>query len=154
MWYFAYGSNMDRKRLELHRAIRVKEIRKGELENYQLVFNKVSSIQSATGCANIIPEVGHRVQGILYKIRDDDISKMDIFEGVSSGQYHRERIFVKAEDNDLIEAEVYVADETEDELLPSEEYLEHLLETAREVGLDGEYISETLQVRCSAETEG
>ncbi len=154
MWYFAYGSNMDRKRLELHRGIRVKEIRKGELENYRLVFNKVSPIQSATGRANIVPEAGHRVLGVLYRIPDEDISKMDIFEGVSSGQSHRERIFAKAEDNNLIEAEVYVADKTEEDLVPSEEYLEHLVDTAREVGLDEDYIREALQVRCTEEAEG
>ncbi len=146
MWYFAYGSNMDREKLEIHRAILVMEAKRGVLENYSLVFNKISSIRPSTGCANIIPAQGHRVLGVLYRIRDSDISKMDIFEGVSSDQYHRERVLVRAEDNDLIEAEVYIADQTDDNLMPSIEYLDSVLKGARECGLDEKYIGETFLV--------
>ncbi len=146
MWYFAYGANMDRQRLELHRAINVLEMRLGVLENYRLVFNKVSSIRPSTGCANIIPTEGQRVLGVLYRIAEPDIMKMDIFEGVSSGQYHRERVLVKAEENDLVEAEVYIADETRSGLEPSYEYLESVLKGARESGIDEDYIRENILV--------
>jgi cation transport regulator ChaC len=146
MWYFAYGANMDRQRLELHRAIKVLEVRLGVLENYRLVFNKVSSIRPSTGCANIIPAEGQRVLGVLYRIAEPDITKLDIFEGVSSGQYHRERVLVKAEENDLVEAEVYIADETRNDLEPSIEYLESVLKGARESGIDEDYIEENILV--------
>jgi gamma-glutamylcyclotransferase (GGCT)/AIG2-like uncharacterized protein YtfP len=145
MWYFAYGTNMDRERLELHRAIRVKEVRRGELDNHRIVFDKVSAIRPATGCANIVPEAGSRVLGVLYRIRDEDMEKMDIFEGVSSGRCHRERVLVRAEDNALIEAEVYVADETKAGLEPSFEYLEWVLKGAEESGLDEEYVERTFR---------
>jgi len=151
MWYFAYGVNMDRQRLELHRAIKLLDVRLGVLENYRLVFNKVSSIRPTTGCANIIPAEGQRVLGVLYRIEESDFARMDIFEGVGSGQYHRERVLVKAEDNNLIEAEVYVADETQAGLEPSIEYLESVLKGAEEAGLDEEYIEENIRVHCVEE---
>ena len=154
MWYFAYAANMERKRLELHRAMRLLEARKGTLENYRLVFNKVSSIRPTTGCANIVPAAGFRVRGILYKIRDSDISRLDIFEGVGSDQCHRERVLVKAEDNDLIEAEVYIADQVDDDLAPSIEYLDAVVKAARESGLDEEYIEETLLASCPDQGRG
>ena len=146
MWYFAYGTNMDRRRVELHRAIVVQEVRRGVLENYRLLFNKVSSIRPTTGCANVVPAPGRRVFGVLYRIPDADISRMDIFEGVSGGQYHRERVLVRDEENDLIEAEVYIADETNDNLLPSIEYLDGVVKGARESGIDEKYIEETFLV--------
>jgi cation transport regulator ChaC len=154
MWYFAYGANMDRQRLELHRAIKVLEVRLGVLENYRLVFNKVSSIRPSTGCANIIPAEGQRVLGVLYRIAELDITKLDIFEGVSSGQYHRERVLVKAEENDLVEAEVYIADETRNDLEPSIEYLESVLKGARESGIDEDYIEENILVHHAGEDTG
>jgi cation transport regulator ChaC len=143
MWYFAYGTNMERRRLELHRAIRVKEARFGVLENYRLVFNRVSPIRPTTGCANIVPAAGHQVRGILYKISDSNISRLDVFEGAGTGRCHRERVLAMAEDNDLLEAEVYIADEVDDNLEPSVEYLDAVIKAARESGLDETYIEET-----------
>ena len=153
MWYFAYGANMDRRRLELHRAVKVLERRLGVLENYRLVFDKVSSIRPTTGCANIVPAEGKRVLGVLYRIEESEISRMDIFEGVGSDQYHRERLLVKAEDNDLVEAEVYVADETREGLEPSVEYLDTILKAARESGIDEDYIRENILVHYGGEGE-
>ena len=146
MWYFAYGSNMGRERLELHRAIKVLEVRQGVLENYRLVFNKISSVRPSTGCANIVPSEGDSVFGILYRIRDSDIETMDIFEGVSSDQYHRENILVRDEENSLVESEVYIADQVGENLEPSIEYLDSLVEGAVESGIDRRYIEETILV--------
>jgi len=118
-WYFSYGSNLNRKRMD-ERGIQYNYLVSAKLENYELRFNKVSKKQGAV--ANVIYKEGSVVEGVLYHV--DDITKLDKFEGAPK---HYNRIQLKIGGYD---AWVYIAQPQyiQEGLKPKQEYLNHLLE--------------------------
>lgn len=86
MYYFAYGSNMSRKRL-MSRLGKVEDVGIATLEGYKISFNKVSN--DGTGKTNIIPYNGivFRVAFILTEVQFAKLDNKEI-------GYHRETISV------------------------------------------------------------
>jgi len=76
MKYFAYGSNMDPKRMK-ERKIRFSERKHAVLKGFRLEFNKISTRNPNEGYANIVRDEKGIVEGVLYEIRDEDIEKLD-----------------------------------------------------------------------------
>lgn len=76
IFYFAYGSNMSRDRLE-HRVGKVVKMGLYTLQNYKLVFDT----GGWNAYANIVPSTGDQVEGVLYQLRDSQISTLDLHEG-------------------------------------------------------------------------
>lgn len=110
------------------RGIRYYKRESGLLINTKLIFNKISNIDSKFGYANIVPEEGNRVEGIIYSIHDVDIHQLDTFEGYPE-HYFRGYVKVTNPDGKKIMAVTYIANpqKTKKKLIPSDEYLEHLL---------------------------
>ena len=106
------------------------------LTNYVLAFNKKSF---DGGKANIKSSLGDKVEGILYSVNEDDLLKLDDFEGVEDNQYKRKNIKVIDLNGHLIFAVAYVAINTGSESKPTREYLNFLLEG--EHLLSPEYVS-------------
>ena len=127
MNYFAYGSNMDGDRLR-ERGVSFSRRQRAVLEGYRLVFNKRSSRNPREGYANIVEDEGCVVEGILYEIADEDIEKLDRYEGYPQ-HYDRQKVKVRLQSGDVTEAAVYIARQemTAEGLKPSREYLSHLL---------------------------
>jgi len=127
MNYFAYGSNMDRKRME-KRGVTIFSMQRARLEGFRLVFNKISSGSSNEGYANIVKDPDGAVEGILYEINDSDISKLDKYEGYPE-HYRKIKVTVMLDNGQAVSAVTYVAnpDKIRDGLKPSKEYLNHLL---------------------------
>lgn len=131
-WYFAYGSNMNRARLEerLEPERVVTGIRiGGRLDGWRLSFNKVRQGTPASGAANIVPAAGGVVHGTLNQMPEEGLIVLDRFEGVAARQYRRETVsVVRADTGTLVDATTYVALNTGgDTLLPLRAYLAHLL---------------------------
>ena len=127
VWYFAYGSNMDVARMlkrDAHFTRRVK----GSVMGYRLLFNKIADSNPGYGFANIVPEPGFEVVGILYEVNNDSLKQLDRYEGVSGGHYFRSDMTVSLGGGNSVEAIVYLAhpDKVQDGLLPTEAYMEHL----------------------------
>ena len=122
--YFAYGSNMDFKRLE-ERKVSFELIGLGILEDYALKFNKIASKRSGAGYANIVKQKGCRVEGLLFSI--SNIGKLDRFEGYPT-HYKKEALKIH-HSNNVVDATVYVAtaDWVSDEVKPERVYLNRLL---------------------------
>jgi hypothetical protein len=57
MNYFAYGSNIDINRM-ISRGVNPISIRKGILDNYKFIINKMSKADPSIGYANVVPEDG------------------------------------------------------------------------------------------------
>ena len=127
MNYFAYGSNMDRESME-KRGVTIFSMQRARLEGFRLAFNKVASRRENEGYANIAKDPDGIVEGILYEIRDSDISKLDEFEGYPN-HYDRINVTVKLNNGQEVCAVTYVAnpDKTCDGLKPSRGYMDHLL---------------------------
>ena len=132
IWYFAYGSNMNRarldERLEPERVVTGTRIG-GRLDGWRLSFNKVRRGMPASGAANIVPAAGGVVHGTLNEMPEEGLIVLDRFEGVAARQYHRETVpVVRADTGALVDATTYVALNTgSDTLLPLRKYLAHLL---------------------------
>lgn len=122
--YFAYGSNMDFKRLE-EREVSFEFIGLGILEDYTLKFNKIASKRSGAGYANIVKQKGSRVEGLLFSIAN--FNKLDRFEGYPT--HYKKEILKIQHSNNFVDATVYVAaaDWVSDNLKPERAYLNRLL---------------------------
>ncbi|GAB2796962.1 gamma-glutamylcyclotransferase [Halomonas shantousis] len=119
---------------------------RGTLEDYRLTFNKRSRVPGVAH-ANITPQPGARVEGVLYRLQEDcQIRAMDPFEG-HPRHYIREVLPVRTAEGD-VPAWVYIASPimTAPSLKPAREYLEHLL--AGRPFLSSEYHAQLTQVEC------
>lgn len=128
MLYFAYGSNMSSYRMINERKINFVSRRFATLENYKLVFNKVSKNNGNLGFANIIESTGEIVEGALYEIDDYFIKIIDRFEGFPN-HYYRKNIQVIC-DNKITEAITYIANPAmlKNNIKPDKKYLSYILE--------------------------
>jgi len=126
MWYFAYGSNMNFDRMR-ERILREPIAKAGWLVGYCLLFNKVASKKSGVGYANIKENKDENVYGVLYDVTQDEIAKLDGFEGVPR-HYEKKEMEIKS-GNGNVTAVVYIAnkEQVKDGLLPERAYLNHLL---------------------------
>lgn len=153
MKYFAYGSNMNQKQMKYKGKIIVPAKKcSAKLMNYILKFNKQAKGYPGCGYANIVPSKDSLVEGILYEITEDDFLILDLKEGIRCNppHYTKEPIKIKLNDNSETEAETYIANQTNDSLRPTKEYLEHLLKAKD--SLSTEYYSwlesiETLEMK-------
>lgn len=129
MKYYAYGSNMSEKRM-IDRGVKPNGKQVAFLDNYKFIINKRSYKNPDMGFANVVLENNGIVEGILYDINDDDILKLDRFEGAPK-HYKRYEMNLRLLDNSIIKGLVYVANPkwvSLGELKATEEYKNHILE--------------------------
>jgi len=120
MYYFAYGSNLNRKQmLECCPDSKPKSI--ATLPNYKLVFVGWSR-QSHGGMASIKPFRGEKVLGAIYEISDSDLRRLDKCEGYP-GTYNRLNVTVFDNKGEPLEATTYIKARQSEETQPSPEYL-------------------------------
>lgn len=126
-WYFAYGSNMNPARVKA-RGIAYQKSCSGQLEHYQLSFNKRATGKSGVAYANIDYVQGRVVEGVLYRLASaEHIELMDPFEG-HPVRYRREVLLIQTAQG-AERAWVYLANPAviASNLLPERAYLNHLL---------------------------
>jgi gamma-glutamylcyclotransferase (GGCT)/AIG2-like uncharacterized protein YtfP len=126
--YFSYGSNMSEHRMKVERKINFISRKFAILENYKLIFNKVSKNNIYIGYANIIESKGDFVEGVLYEISDSDLKIINKFEGFPI-HYYKTDIEVICDDQKIC-AVVYIANPTmiRENIKPDKKYLNYLLE--------------------------
>jgi 5'-nucleotidase len=139
-WYFAYGSNLSLDR-KAARTGAVRQALRCRLPGYRLCFNKRPS-NGDGAYANIVQDPASSVWGVAYLCDEQAISTLDRCEGVGGGDYRQELVRVIADDGEESVALTYVAglDHLCDGRLPSDEYLDLVLEGARQHGLPGDYV--------------
>ena len=120
MYYFAYGSNLNRKQMR-ECCPDSKAMFVATLHNYKLVFVGWSR-QWRGGVASIKSFRGERVLGAIYEISERDLRQLDKHEGYP-GSYQRFNITVFDEDNEPIEAVTYIKSGQLEETPPSQQYL-------------------------------
>ncbi len=137
MYYFAYGSNMSRRRL----LERIPAVRVGvaELPGYRLAFTKPGEQDGSAKC-DILPgkTPEDSVYGVLYEILREHRSILDGYEGVGVS-YRLEMVNVVFNGKEL-PAATYIALGRDDRLKPYHWYKEHVLRGAEENGLPPAYI--------------
>jgi len=129
MKYFAYGSNcnpaiMAKKRVEFTSRSR------GTLNGYRLLFNKMAlreRLPNGIGFANINDDPTGTVEGVVYDIVDEHLTRLDESERYPE-HYTRTIVTVETEAGPT-ECLTYQAqpDKIADGLVPSRNYLNHIL---------------------------
>ena len=120
MYYFAYGSNLNRKQM-LERCPDSKPKFIATLPNYKLVFVGWSR-QWRGGIASIRPFRGEKVLGAIYEISEQCLRRLDRYEGYPA-DYNRLNVTVFNEDGEPIQAITYIKAGRSEETRPSPEYL-------------------------------
>ncbi len=148
-YYFAYGSNMNlsqiRERLK-NKTLQLLDI--VYINNMKLIFPKFS-LKKKGGVASFDSSMNDKLWGVIFEVTDDDILKLDYWEGTSQEQfpkYKRESILVTnmaGTTYSAITYRVYSNDfslMTEDMFLPYVNYMTTIIEGAKECNLPLEYI--------------
>ena len=120
MYYFAYGSNLNKKQMR-ERCPDSKPLFIANLPNYKLVFVGWSR-QRRGGVASIKPFRGEKVRGAIYEVSEQCLRRLDSHEGYP-GNYNRFKVTVFDEDGEPIEAITYIKAGQFEETKPSKEYL-------------------------------
>ena len=98
---------------------------KGTLKGYRFIVNKKSQKNPNIGFANIIKDEYSEVEGIIYGVLEEDLLKLDKFEGAPK-HYRREKHLINNK-----ECVVYIANDewiSANELESTLEYKNHILE--------------------------
>ncbi len=77
--YFAYGSNLDVEQMH-RRCPGSRQIGVGCLRSYRLDFNRYSSSWGG-GVADVVPDDGNVVWGLVYELTREDLDSLDEWEG-------------------------------------------------------------------------
>lgn len=125
--YFSYGSNISSHRMINERKVNFISRKFAILENYKLVFNKVSKKNNLLGFANITESIDNCVEGALYELNASDINIIDRFEGAPI-HYSRKVVEVIC-NNQKINAITYIANINmlRENIKPDKNYLNYIL---------------------------
>jgi gamma-glutamylcyclotransferase (GGCT)/AIG2-like uncharacterized protein YtfP len=145
--YFAYGRNMGSAAMELacpgHRFLGTAELR-----GHRLAFTR-RSVRTGTGVADIVAGAGESVWGALYELDAARLAALDEKEG-AGWAYERRAVRVlpagsggeRSAAEREVEAFAYAVIARDGEhVAPSPEYVEALLDGARERGLPAAYVA-------------
>ncbi|WP_150910461.1 gamma-glutamylcyclotransferase family protein [Marinobacter halotolerans] len=145
--YFGFGSNMSTLSLQAKGVDPVSSVR-AELACWQLRFNVQHFFRHEGGVGNIefTGNPDHRVLGVLHECPDEALPLLDAAEAFGYG-YDRITVPVKPhqqsfDSDDAVQALTYVGmpNFINDECLPSQRYLNILVQGAREAELDQAYL--------------
>ena len=140
VWYFAFGANMHDSAFRERRGMRPAEWRAGRVKGYRLRFNLEGRPRGRAAPANIAPDPGAEVWGVLYRITRKQLLHLDSTEGVPGRRYRH--LWVEAEDveGNALRAVTYIAEGKETDGNPSLRYITLLREGARAHGLPEHYL--------------
>jgi cation transport regulator ChaC len=139
LWYFGYGSNMNRTVFCERRRMRPLSTRIGWMEGHRMCFNLPIG-PGERGVANVEPADGWRLWGVLYLLTAEEFDRLDQTEGVHLGAYHRVPVDVHVTAAERIQAHTYSSTLTREGRKPSARYMRLILEGARQHELPSDYI--------------
>lgn len=145
VFYFAFGSNLDWKQMK-ERCPSTSFYCRVSLSNYRIDFTRKSS-RLECGVADIVKDNNSKVYGVVYRIDEVDLGKLDRHEGYipqrDKNAYRRREIMVLKEDNDEepITAFTYEVEKKEfDKHKPNKDYKNLIVTGAKHWKLPKEYI--------------
>ena len=132
MFYFAYGSNLDRKQMAEH-CPGCRPRYSASLPNYRLVFAGWSR-RWRGGIASLQPSRGDRVMGGIYELTDNDLPRLDKYEDYPDVS-DRLKVTAFRDTGDPVEVITYIYKKQPAESKPSAEYLTILRHGYQDWGL-------------------
>ncbi len=143
LWYFAYGSNMDTATFRGRRGIEFTRALAARADGWRLVLDKPPLVPIGESFANIVPDAGDAVIGVLYEVGLADLEHIDLTEGVLVDNYQRIAIPVTplVSLTAPVTAFTLVSDKHALELQPSHRYMACLIAGAEEHGLPADWVA-------------
>ena len=129
--YFAYGSNLDLAQMKI-RCPSSELISKGSLSGYRLTFNRYSSGWGG-GVADVIQDQDSKVWGLVFKLSDSDLKRLDSYEGCYNDQtslYERWKAVINTPKGQISDVWVYTVVEKQKFVRPTLEYLQIIKDAA------------------------
>ncbi len=125
IYLFSYGSNHpDQLKERIGRKVKTFG---AYAENMARIFVGHSERWNG-GVASLDKQHGKTVFGLIAEVTSDDLDTLDLYEGVLSGKYKRQKIKVKNQEGKSIDAIAYIA-VTKKRSKPSNKYLEAVAKT-------------------------
>ncbi len=143
--YFAYGSNMCTRYLREY-CPAAEPVMPAALANFHIEFRRFST-NLGGGISTIQPAPGELVHGVLFAIPSAEIEVLDVLENVPDGLYTRDSFLMLDAAGEWRRAELYRIVTPEGPFAPAEQYIEWMLEGAREHGLPDDYIARIASFR-------
>jgi cation transport regulator ChaC len=142
VWYFAYGSNMQRETLRGRRGIQFLRAVPARAAGWRLVFDKPALVPIGEAFANIVPDAGAHVLGVAYEVSEEDLRHIELTEGVLLGNYERVTLSVEplSDSAPPLTAFSLASDHRDSNLQPSTHYMELVISGATEHGLPADYV--------------
>jgi len=141
VWYFAYGSNLDRVTFIEQRRMNPLQQRVCRLAGYRITFDLPVG-PGERGVANLQPADGESVWGVAFQLSQDDGRRLDQSEGVDFGADDRHAVRPVDRSGQAVEAFTYVSRHSAPGRKPSPRYIGLILRGARENQLPIEYVRE------------
>jgi 5-oxoprolinase (ATP-hydrolysing) len=132
--YFAYGSNMDPRTMQ-KTVPGASPVGPGRLEGFRLEFN-VYSDRWEGGAANLEPDPDAHLWGVVWRIEDEDLAKLDTYIGHPTF-YRREHVAVWVGDETL-KCLTYRVAHQRGYVRPTSSYLARVRGAIRQQGLPPE----------------
>jgi len=135
-YYFAYGSNLSSLKMNKW-SMNVEFVTTARLDNWQFAMNK----KGKDGCcrANIEEKDDEHVWGVIYRIPEYKIEKLDEYEGLGKG-YRADWLNVLGKNGESINAYVYIGKKLKNNLPVHKWYSDFIISGAREHKLPLEYV--------------
>jgi len=138
MYHFGYGSNLSIKCVQEELIPNAKFVMKGYLPNFEVSWPFWSE-EEQSGYSGIMEAPGELVHGALYEVTEQELIAMDNLDCYKD-LYKRETFLVLGEDGKWCKADLYRVIEPKGPFPPSRSYVDIMLDGARDLGLDSEYI--------------
>lgn len=135
--YAAYGSNMDADQMKF-RCPHSPNVGTGWLPGWRIAFGG-ESIGWEGALATIVEDPGEQVYVVLYDVPQEDVARLDDWDGVSMGLYSKIHVRVQTLEAEQL-AWTYVLNDYEGGL-PSASYLSAMAEAAEKAGAPDDYVT-------------
>ncbi len=133
--YFAYGSNLDEQQMR-ERCPGSRALFRARLRDHRLDFTYLSATRWRGGTADILPEAGSLVFGLVYAMGDGDFAALDRFEA----GYERVQLVVEDDASGAHSVTSYrVRDKGS--FAPHELYLNKILREAERLRFPDDYVA-------------
>lgn len=137
IWYFAYGSNLNKNQI-CGRIGSYYEARRAFLRDYELSFSGFSSRWNG-GVATIRRKDGQIVYGVLYLLDEKAIKILDECEGVPK-RYERILVKICTENGEVFDAYTYILKGNPKPNKPSQQYIQTIVEGLIQHGYEDKII--------------
>ncbi|MCW5893166.1 MAG: gamma-glutamylcyclotransferase [bacterium] len=155
IWYFAYGSNMQRETFCGRRGIVCERAVPVRVPGWRVVFDKPPLLPIGEAFANLVPDPAATAIGVAYAVSADDLAHIELTEGVAIGNYRRVTIPVEplaAVSDGPCEAASLSSDRRDGSLRPSTRYMGLIIAGALEHGLPEPWLAFLRGVPTGAES--